>query len=181
MTRPQLSRYYIPARDALVVALATLLALEAAVALGIREPRFQVAFVVVWVSVAARRLSMLREGRLDQPAFEIRTARHLLLWAAGVLPWMLLWSLPDSRSGYLAAAAMPLPSSLRWVGAAMGVGSIVAPAILKRAGRKGLHSSGDTEATVALVLLSANWMIGLLACISMPVAAFLHPRKRAAA
>jgi hypothetical protein len=180
MTSFQLNKYGVQLRDALVVALATLLGLEAAVALGIREPRFQVAFVIVWVSVAARRLSWYRNGQFAQSAFEIRGTGQLLLWVAGVLPWMLVWSQPVARPGYLLSAAMPLPSPVRWIGVVMGAGSIIAPALLRRAGRSRLQSRGDTEAVVALVLLSANWLIGLLAFIGMPVAARMNARREAA-
>jgi hypothetical protein len=179
MTPPLFGNRPSQACDALVVAIATLLALEASTIIGIRDPRFQVAFVVVWVSLAARRVSDRGRSQVREAVFRLDRPRDLVLWVAGVLPWMLLWSAPVGHADYLAAAALPIPTTLRWAGVTVGIASVVAPAIMKRAGRKPSASIGDSEAVVALALLSANWVVGLLAFVSLPIAARLNARRAA--
>lgn len=157
-------------RDALVLVLVALISATAAVRLGIRELPFQVMFVIVCGSLAARRLMAHRQH--VQPvaiAHDVPSAMTML----AALSATALWLASDHPTHSLAMTTIVLPSSARWCGFALGLAFVAEPAFRPAALRR--TSVEDSTALLPLLLLSANWGVALLACVSVPLALVAGP------
>src|SRR5579864_5512238 len=150
-------------RDALVLVLVALISATASVRLGIRELPFQVMFVIVCGSLAARRLMARQHVQPVAIRHDVRSAVTIL----AALSATALWLASDRPTHALAMTAMVLPSSARWCGFALGLAFVAEPAFRPAALRR--TSVEDSKALLPLLLLSANWGVGLLACVSVPL------------
>jgi hypothetical protein len=151
---------------AAVVGVAVILALEVAVALGIHDPHFRIAFAVVWVAMAARRMWFRENGRLFLETMPGEKGSYpfsgIILSAS--IPWMVLPALSGiSASGpeWFAPVVMGMPVWLRWAGLAIGIASISSPFLMIRPSTASLWTE-DGSAILSLFLLSANWLVGFL-------------------
>jgi hypothetical protein len=155
---------------AVVVGFAVVLALDAASHLRVSDPRFRAAFAVVWVSMAVRRLWFRRAPASFGDGFQAAGVWPAVLLVTASIPWMLLPLLSDAGSQWFAPVVTAMPPWLRWVGAALGTASILAPFCAGRDRMKNLGWTEDGSAILSLFLLSANWLVGLLGIAGLSLA-----------
>lgn len=134
---------------------------------ALHDPKFLIAFVIVWLSTAARQI-MPRARCESLPTCVVRpNARLLLRNLFGILPWLLMSSTYAARPQWFASTPVVLPEWLRWVGLGAGASSILAPCCEKTALSGNVMRVQGGLAVVSLFLLSANWLVALFGAVGL--------------